>query len=51
MQRMLILCVCVCATSVLRAALPVADRLQVLWDDHVLDTEKTTASRIVHHPE
>ena len=26
-------------------------RLQVMWDDHVVDAEKTTASRIVHHPE
>lgn len=26
-------------------------RLQVLWDDHVVDVGKTTASRIVRHPE
>ena len=26
-------------------------RLQVLWDDHVVDAEKTTALRIVHQPE
>ena len=26
-------------------------RLQVLWDDHVVDAEKTTASQIVHEPQ
>ena len=26
-------------------------RLQVIWDDHVVDVERTTASRVVHHPE
>ena len=26
-------------------------RLQVLWDDHIIDSERTTASRIVHQPE
>jgi len=30
MKQMLLLCVALCAASVLRAALPVADRLQVL---------------------
>lgn len=25
--------------------------LQVLWDDHVVDTAKTTAMRVMHHPE
>ncbi len=29
----------------------VGGTLQVMWDDHVVDTAKTTASRIVHHPE
>ena len=27
------------------------NRLQVLWDDHVVDTGRTTAVRILHHPE
>ena len=31
--------------------LDVGSRLQVLWDDHVVDAEKTTASQIVHQPE
>ena len=29
----------------------VGSRLQVLWDDHIVDTDRTTASRLVHHPE
>ena len=29
----------------------VGSRLQVLWDDHVVDAEKTTARRVLHHPE
>ena len=29
----------------------VGSRLQVLWDDHIVDTAQTTASRLVHHPE
>ena len=35
------------------AAKPIdaGSRLQVLWDDHVVDTAKTTASRVVHQPE
>ena len=35
------------------AAKPIdaGSQLQVLWDDHVVDAEKTTASRIVHQPE
>ncbi len=32
-------------------SLKAGDRLQVLWDDHVVDAAKTTASRVVHHPE
>ena len=31
--------------------LDAGSRLQVLWDDHVVDAEKTTASRVVHQPE
>ena len=35
------------------AAKPIdaGSQLQVLWDDHVVDTAKTTASRVVHQPE
>ena len=29
----------------------VGSRLQVLWDDFVVDAEKTTARRVLHHPE
>ena len=32
-------------------AVDVGNRLQVLWDDHVIDTNRTTASRVIHHPE
>ena len=37
---------CICA-----APIDVGSRLQVLWDDYVVDTAKTTASRVVHQPE
>lgn len=33
------------------APLQIADRLQVMWDDHVVDVGRTTASRVVHQPE
>ena len=33
------------------APIDVGNRMQVLWDDHVVDTEKTTASQIVHEPQ
>ena len=33
------------------APINVGSRLQVLWDDHVVDAEKTTASQIVHEPQ
>jgi len=33
------------------SAVDVGNRLQVLWDDHVLDAGQTTAVRIQHHPE
>ena len=33
------------------APLQVGDDLQVLWDDLVVDTERTTARRVLHHPE
>ncbi len=33
------------------SAIVVGSRLQVLWDDHVVDTGLTTAVRIQHHPE
>ena len=29
----------------------VGDDLQVLWDDDVVDTQATTATRVLHHPE
>ena len=29
----------------------VGSRLQVMWDDYIIDAERTTASRIVHQPE
>ena len=35
----------------LPAPIRVGSRLQVLWDDHIVDAERTTASRIVHQPE
>ena len=28
----------------------VGDRLQLLWDDHLVDAEKTTATRLMHTP-
>lgn len=37
--------------SAASAPLQVGSRLQVLWDDHVVDISLTTASRLVHHPE
>ena len=33
------------------APIEVGSRLQVLWDDHVVDVERTTASRVMHQPE
>ena len=50
-KRHLIISAALVASSVMGDAIQVADRLQVLWDDHVVDVAKTTASRIVHHPE
>ena len=45
----------VCAALGLRecanAPVEAGNRLQVLWDDHVVDVERTTASRVVHQPE
>lgn len=32
------------------APVDVSDRLQVMWDDHVIDAKLTTASRLLHHP-
>ena len=34
------------------AAAPVdcGDKLQVMWDDHVVDVSRTTALRLLHHP-
>ena len=37
--------------AVLSAPIDVGRHLQVMWDDHVVDAAKTTASRIVHQPE
>ena len=51
MRKFLLVGVALSAMHAMCAAVQVADRLQVLWDDHVLDMGKTTASRIVHHPE
>lgn len=31
--------------------IPIGSRLQVLWDDEVIDVEKTTAKAVLHHPE
>ena len=41
------------ALGLIGGVMPVeaGNRLQVLWDDDVVDTEKTTASRVVHQPE
>jgi hypothetical protein len=42
----------VLSAEYLRAApIDAGNSLQVMWDDYVVDTGKTTASRIVHHPE
>lgn len=38
------------ASGVARAAIDVGNDLQVMWDDHVVDVERTTATRLVHHP-
>ena len=37
--------------AVAQEPVEVGDRLQVMWDDFVVDTEKTTARRVQHHPE
>ncbi len=34
----------------LNAAVDVGDRLQLLWDDHVVDASQTTATRLMHTP-
>jgi len=34
-----------------QAPVDVGNDLQVLWDDFVVDAEKTTATRVLHHPE
>ena len=34
----------------LAAALEVGEDLQVMWDDHVVDTARTTAPRVMHRP-
>ncbi len=39
------------ATLVGAAAIDAGDRLQVMWDNHVVDAARTTAARVVHHPE
>ncbi len=57
MQRLMLLIAAgiyfAAAQVVVGASKPVdaGSRLQVLWDDHVVDVEKTTAQRVLHHPE
>ena len=47
----LLAAVALVAASATGEVIRVADKLQVLWDDYVVDVEKTTASRVVHQPE
>ncbi len=37
--------------SAAAAPVDVGSSLQVMWDDYVVDSDKTTASRVVHQPE
>ena len=32
------------------APIDVGNRLQVMWDDYIVDVERTTATRLLHHP-
>lgn len=39
------------STAFPQSVIDIGERLQVLWDDHIVETTHTTAERIVHHPE
>ena len=40
----------VTAVAAVAAPINIGDRLQVMWDDHVVDSARSTASKLLHHP-
>ena len=40
-----------CAAFLLAAAVGIGGELQLLWDDEIVDTARTTAARVTHRPE
>jgi len=42
---------CVAGGSACAETVRIDDRLQVMWDDYIVDTGRTTAARVQHHPE
>ena len=40
----------VAAVVAVAAPINIGDRLQVMWDDHVVDSARSTASKLLHHP-
>lgn len=46
-----ILAVVVCALASTAAPIDIGNRREVLWDDFLVDTVKTTAWRVLHRPE
>ena len=50
-RMFLVLAAGLSAAAVLAAPIDAGRHLQVMWDDHVVDTERTTATRVVHQPE
>lgn len=50
MRSMLLTCAAVAAFGAAATPVDVGSRLQVMWDDYVVDAERTTATRLLHHP-
>ena len=50
MRGMILVGIGIATVVSLAAPVDVGDRLQVMWDDYVVDAEQTTATRLLHHP-